>query len=40
MTIEEIFSLCFSNLNGGKIRNTAIEYRKFPVKLGFTSYAQ
>ena len=40
MTIEEIFSICFSAINGGKIRNTAIEYRNFPIKLGFTSYAQ
>ena len=40
MTIEEIFSICFSAVNGGKIRNTAIEYRQFPIKLGFTSYAQ
>lgn len=40
MTIEEIFSLCFSSLNGGNIRNTAIEYRQFPIKLGFTSYAR
>ena len=40
MTIEEIFSLCFPAINGGNIRNTAIEYRKYPLRLGFTSYAE
>ena len=40
MTIEEIFSSCFAAVNGGNIRNTAIEYRQFPLKLGFSSYAR
>ena len=40
MTIEEIFSTCFAAVNGGNIRNTAIEYRQFPLKLGYTSYAR
>ena len=40
MTIEEIFALCFPAINGGNIRNTAIEYRQYPLRLGFTSYAR
>ena len=40
MTIEEIFAVIYSSVNGGNIRRTAAEYSQFPLKLGFSSYGR
>ena len=40
MTIEEIFAAVYPAVNGSNIRRKAAEYSRFPLKLGFSSYAR